>query len=131
MNDKEYRIILNEISTMSMLIPFILWGVYGYFNIYAILVESFFILFSFIFLFLSSINAKIKIHENYGSLLRYLILLLPVLLVVNLLKNIYLKIIIIIFVIAILLVIRHYYDKNNYKILDKFIRSFLYYIGGI
>ena len=88
MNDKEYRIILNEISTMSMLIPFVLWGFYGYFNIYAILSESFFIIFSFIFLFLSSINARIKIHEDYIHLLRYLIILLPVLLVVNFLRNI-------------------------------------------
>ncbi len=119
MNDKEYRIILNEISTMSMLIPFILWGLYGYFNIYAILLESFFIIFSFIFLFLSSINAKIKIHENYIHLLRYLIFLLPVLLIVNLLRNIYLKIIIIIFIIAVVLLMEHYYDKNNYKLLDK------------
>ncbi len=119
MNDKEYRIVLNEISTMSVLIPFILWGFYGYFNIYAILLESFFIIFSFIFLFLSSINAKIKIHENYIHLLRYLIFLLPVLLIINLLRNIYLKIIIVIFIIAMVLLIEHYYDKNSYKLLDK------------
>ncbi len=119
MDGREYRIILNEISIVSMLISFSLWGFYGYFNIYAILLESFFIIFSFIFLFLSNINGEIKYNENYSYLLRYLIFLLPSLLIINILKNIYLKITLIALIIIVLFAIRHYYDKNNYKLMDK------------
>ncbi len=119
MDSKEYRITLNEISVISMFISFVVWGLYGYFNIYAIIFESFFILFSFIFLFLSNINAEIIYHKSYGYLLRYLIFLLFALVIINILKSIYIKIFLIALLIGILFIIQYFYNKNDHKIFDK------------
>ncbi|MEM0140347.1 MAG: hypothetical protein QXZ44_07060 [Ferroplasma sp.] len=118
MDGREYRIILNEISVISIILSFALWGFYGYFNIYAIALESFFIIFSFIFLFLSNLNCEIEYHKNYFYLLRYLLFALPALMIMALINNIYLKIILIILIIAALVFVRQYYDKNNYQIID-------------
>ncbi|AAT43897.1 hypothetical membrane spanning protein [Picrophilus oshimae DSM 9789] len=61
------RITVNEISILFFIIPLILFGFFGYLNIYAIILESLSIILSFIFLFISNINIETK-KINYEEI---------------------------------------------------------------
>ncbi len=62
------RITVNEISILFFIFPLILFGFFGYLNIYAIILESLSIILSFSFLFISNINvesSKINYEEIF------------------------------------------------------------------
>uniref|UniRef100_UPI00258C3861 hypothetical protein n=1 Tax=Acidiplasma sp. TaxID=1872114 RepID=UPI00258C3861 len=64
MDDRIKRITLNYGSALSIIATSIIFGVFGYLDIYAIIAEFLIMILSFIFLFFSNINARSNIIDR-------------------------------------------------------------------
>jgi uncharacterized membrane protein len=74
--EKLQRIVMNEGATVLILSAFTAFGLFGYLNVYAIILETMLILSAFILLLSSNLNGKIKFDFLYIQIFVYSLMLL-------------------------------------------------------
>ncbi len=64
-SDRIQRIILNETATVLILAAFVAFGLFGYLNIYAVVMETLLLLLSFLILLASNLNGRFRFIPLY------------------------------------------------------------------
>ena len=74
--DRIQRIILNETATVLILSAFVAFGLFGYLNVYAIVLETALLLLAFIILLVSNLNGWFRFSPFYVQAFLYSTMLL-------------------------------------------------------
>ncbi|WP_337860763.1 hypothetical protein [Ferroplasma sp.] len=114
--EKLQRIIMNEGATVLILSAFVAFGLFGYLNIYAIIMETVLLLSAFILLLLSNLNGKFKFNFLYLQIFVYSSMLLADMAVILIIHNMVLKFLLIIIATISLLFASYkfYKDPDSY-----------------
>ena len=106
------RIILNEIATVLILCAFVSFGLFGYLNVYAIVLETILLLISAFVLVISNLNGHIRYTMVYQQAFVYSSMLLADMAVDITISNMLFKIILMIMATASLLFVSYKFYRN-------------------
>ncbi|WMT51025.1 MAG: hypothetical protein RE471_08605 [Ferroplasma sp.] len=106
------RIILNETATILILCAFVSFGLFGYLNIYAIILETFLLLVSVLILAVSNLNGHIKSRILYQQAFLYSVMILVDLAIAMAIPGTAMKIILEALATASLLFVSYEFYKN-------------------
>ena len=110
--DRLQRIILNEIATVLILCAFVSFGLFGYLNIYAIILETFLLLISVLILVISNLNGHIKFRILYQQAFLYSAMFLADLAIATAIPGTVMKIMLGLLATASLLFVSYEFYKN-------------------
>ncbi len=106
------RIIMNEIATVLILCAFISFGLFGYLNIYAIVLETMMLLISALILVISNLNGHVHFSNAYLQAFVYSLMLLADMTIDLAIANMILKIILLLFTTTSLLFVSYKFYKT-------------------
>ena len=106
------RIILNEIATVLILCAFVSFGLFGYLNVYAIVLETILLLISVFVLVVSNLNGYVRYSMVYPQAFVYSSMLLGDMAVDITISNMLFKIILMIIATASLLFVSYKFYRN-------------------
>ena len=110
--DRLQRIIMNEIATVLIMCAFISYGLFGYLNIYAIVLETVLLLISAVMLVISNLNGYVKFGNVYLQTFVYSLMLLIDMTIDMVVADMILKIMLLILATTALLVVSYKFYKN-------------------
>jgi uncharacterized membrane protein len=110
--DRLQRILMNETATVLILCAFVSFGLFGYLNIYAIILETFLLLISVLMLVASNLNGYIKFSIVYQQAFVYSAMLLADLAIATAITEMAMKILVILLATASFLFVSYKFYKN-------------------
>lgn len=115
------RIILNETATVLILSAFVAFGLFGYLNVYAIVLETALLLLAFIILLASNLNGWFRFSPIYVQAFLYSTMLLVDMVIFLAVSNRAMKYVLLAVVTALLLLVSYifYKDPDSYDFLKK------------
>jgi len=117
--DRIQRIILNETATVLILSAFVAFGLFGYLNVYAIVLETALLLLAFIILLASNLNGWFRFSPLYIQAFVYSTMLLADMAILLTISNLAIKYILLAVATISLLFVSYifYKDPNSYDFL--------------